>query len=343
MHLRDKISRLVSRSLLDLVVMSKQNNSHRMSKEELRSSFVLPVIISVCIWLIGVVIYTLSPVAFNETVGGILTLILVFFLLWWSRGQPWQMRVTAVLCAIPTFIGLITSITAGRLLYAGVGLGVTLGALVLLRFLQTPFSYRLAYRAYEQADYAQSLRLINKSLEARPNFWESYELRARLRLMRFDFAQAEQDIQHALALKPNSHRLYNTLGQLYMVQTKFVQAQQAYEQAIALEPTAIYFYYAGWASYEARRYETAVEHLMQATQATLPASQFDLWCHFYLGQSLTALNRPEQAQIAYDTMHNFADGLPQIQATLAQQPDYPYLSQLQTELQQLETLLDVAE
>ncbi|MEZ4518896.1 MAG: hypothetical protein R3C44_19440 [Chloroflexota bacterium] len=44
--------------------------------------------------------------------------------------------------------------------------------------LTTPISYRMARRRFFAGDMSMALDLVDKSIAARPDFWESYQLRA---------------------------------------------------------------------------------------------------------------------------------------------------------------------
>ena len=321
----------------------QENNpqsSHRLSRRELRASFLLPVVIAIAIWLLGVAVFVVLPDEFDTAVSLIIAASLIIFLIYWTRHERLALRLNAILLAIPALAGITLGLLYGRSRYTLIGFSITLLLLTLQRFLSTPFSYRMAYSRFLAGDSQQALRLINKSIESRPDFWESYQLRVLLRLLRLDYDQAINDAQQALELQPNAHTVLNTLGQIYLAQMDFEQARDVFQQALALDTdSSTYQYHLGLCCYRLGEYQQAAEALAAATQGTLPIAEYDLWTHYYLGKSLLAVGDEETAAVAFTAMTQFAQALPDLQSQITHQPDYPHMALLHDDLADLEHLL----
>ncbi|MCP3702284.1 MAG: tetratricopeptide repeat protein, partial [Alteromonas sp.] len=303
---------------------TSSSSSERLSKRDLRSSFLLPIGITIAIWLVGLLIFVLAPGRFDTAVSVIITISLIGYLWYTSRQEQTSHRITAVLFAIPALIGITLGLLNGRSSFTLIGVAITIFLLALLRFLNTPISYRIAYRQFLNGNQQQALRLINKSIEAQPEFWESYQLRALIRLARLDFQQAENDVHEALKRKPKADTLYNTLGQIHLANAQFSQAQRAYEQALKLESeaTAVYQYHLGLSHYRQNQYQAAAEQLSLATQGTLPIIEYDLWTHYYLHKSLVDTGDKATAREAKEAMKKFADALPILEEQIQNQPNF---------------------
>ena len=324
--------------------LPKVQSGHSLTKSELRSSLYLPIGIAVGIWVIGLAVATITPADFNTAVSVAIGISLIIFLIYWTRKTPnWRWRVLALAFALPAMGGITNSLVSGRSIPIVVGVGVTILLLILLRFITTPFSYRVAYSRFQQGDIDQAYDLINKSIEARNDFWESFQLRALIHLINMRFQNAEQDVLRGLALNGKAHSLYNTLGQVYLAQKKFRKAAEAYTQAILLAPnTAVYRYYLGLAQFRLGDFQAAAEALSSATQRTLQLIEHDLQTHYYLGRSLVKIKQKDLAKEAFDKLPNFKDGLPLLKEQLENQPSYPHLPQLKEDVADIEKRLATA-
>lgn len=307
------------------------------SRRDLRASLLLPVAIVLAIWVVGLVVYVLTPRDFNTAVALIIGVALLGFLLFWTRSLEPRLRLIANLAALPALAGITAGLITGRSRYAIIGTTFTFLLLILQRMLSTPGSYRAAYRRFQAGDIEGALRFAGKAIEARPDYWRSYQLRALIHLLQRRFALAEQDAGRAIELQPGAHENYNTLGQIYLAEGRFGDARDAYQKAAAIAPDhALYQYYLGFSHYRLKAYRAAAESLAAAIRQTLPAIEYDLLAHYYLGQSLEALGKTEAAQEAYQAMANFKNGLQRLQAQLDGQSDLAYLALLRTDLADLE-------
>jgi tetratricopeptide (TPR) repeat protein len=316
----------------------------RPSSKALRLSLLLPIVIALLIWLIGLIVFAVAPGRFDTAVSLIIGIGLVLFLLYDLRARPEskQNRLIALLLMLPAVFGIAAGLLRGQALYAITGVSASLLLLGVHRALSVPFSYRLARRRLQMGDPDGAFELVNKSLAARPDFWQSYQLRALVLLSRLNFRAAERDARKALDLRPDAHPVYNTLGQLYLAEEKFNEAKDAYSKALELRPaTPLYLYFYGLSAYRLQEYQHAAEALAIAVKGPLPIQSYQLQAYYYLGRSLEQLKRNEEAAEAFNEMTTLQAALPALQEELATQPDFPHLSQLQEDLADLQRRLTV--
>lgn len=322
---------------------SKQEarSAHSLSKKELRASLVLPVVITLIIWGAGLLLYLITPGEFNTAVALFISLALLVFLLYWTRQAEKRLRITAVIIAIPALLGISLGLIRGSVSNTLLGVGLTFLLLFLYRTFNTPISYRVALRHFRAGDLETALDLVDKAILARPDFWESYQLRALIYLTELDFSRAERSAKEAVARKPDAHPVYNTLGQVYLAEAKFSKAQESFAQALALEPgNALYRYHLALCRFRQDDYREAAANFMDAINGSLRFLEYELQAHYYLWRCLIALQETEQAQIVREKMQAFAPGMPLIQEQLTNQPDYPHLPYLQADAADLSQQLN---
>ncbi len=325
---------------------SSKRSGERPSRNELRASVMWPVIISVVIWLGALVIWLIAPGRFDVLVSAIIALGLAIYLIYYVRTQRLTQseQITALVLAIPAILGITTGLFYGSALYAITGVSLTLLLLGARRLFTTPISYRIAKRRFFAGDMSTALELADKSIAARPDFWETYQLRSLIYLSNMRFDLAERDARKALDLRPDAHPAYNTLGQLYLATNRFSEARDAYLKASEMSPkNALYLYHLGLSEYRLANYRGAAEALAGATRANLPYVTYELLAYYYLLVSLEHNNEIEKAEEVEDDLPKFREGLAQIKAELAQQPDFPHLALLKKDVKDLETRLAKSE
>ncbi len=314
----------------------KTGSGHSLSKKELRASLVLPVVITLIIWGAGLLLYLITPGEFNTAVALFISLALFASLLYWTRDAEKRLRMTAVVIAIPALIGISLGMIRGSVSATLSGVALTFLFLFLYRTFNTPISYRVALRRFREGDMETALELVDKAIQARPDFWESYQLRALIFLTELDFSRAERSAKEAVVRKPDAHPVYNTLGQVYLAETKFDKAQESFTQALELEPdNALYRYHLGLCQFRQENYREAAASFMAAINGSLRFLEYELQAHYYLWRCLVSLEEVEQAQTVREKMQNFAPGVPLIQEQLTNQPDYPHLPALQADANDL--------
>jgi tetratricopeptide (TPR) repeat protein len=311
----------------------KRKSARATMGQEMRSSFLLPTALGLAILLIGVVVVMFSPWPFTQTLIVLVAALLLAWLLWSSRAASWGLRLLALLVALPAVAGVSVGLVDGSLAAALLGMGVTLLLLALLRFLQTPLSFRFAYGRFRDGDLEGALELADKAIAARPDFWESYQLRAMIELSLLQLGYAERDARQATALRPDAHPAWNTLGHIYLAEEEFAAAEEAYGRALDAAPGyALYLYHLGLAEFRQGKFRPAAESFAAATQGTLPTAAYDLQARYYLARALEALGEPAAAAQAEAELAKFAFALPELQESLAAQPEYPHLAQMRADL-----------
>ena len=63
----------------------KARSEHSLTKKELRASLILPIVITLIIWGVGLLLYLVTPGEFNTAVAIFISLALLLFLLYWTR------------------------------------------------------------------------------------------------------------------------------------------------------------------------------------------------------------------------------------------------------------------
>lgn len=315
------------------------------SRSELRASIVWPVAISVAIWIAGLLIYIIVPGRFDALVSGLIAVGLAVYLYWYQRSLKLSAgeRVVALLLAVPAILGLAFGVFEGNAVYAITGVSFSLLLLGAQRALTVPISYRLARRNFRRGNYELALDLVDKSIAARPGFWESYQLRALLYLSSMQFPAAERDALKALELRPDAHPVLNTLGQLYLANREYDKAADAYARAVSLSSKhALYYYHYGLALYRLEQVRDAAEPLAAATRLGLPDVGYELQAYYYLGRALEQNGEIEKAEEVFTEMVKFKDGLGLLKESLKDQPDFPELPALRADLRDIEKRLAAA-
>lgn len=309
--------------------------------QELRRTVFLPIALALTILLIGVLIAIFAPWQFMNAILVFIGITLFLYLIWSTRQASWRLRLLAIIIAIPAVIGISFGLVNGRAVDAVIGLMITLFFLVLLRFFQIPASYRLAYRRFRDGDMEEALRLVNKSIDARPDFWESYQLRALIYLADMNFGHAERDAAKALEIKPDAHPVYNSLGHILLAQERFAEAEEAYSQALDLAPGyALYLYHLGLSEFRQEKYQDAAESFAAATQGRLPIVEYELNNAYYLARSLEALGDERRKKVADAQILTHSYGLELLQEQLESQPDYPHLPRMKADLADMEARIN---
>ena len=322
----------------------KRKSVRQNMKQEMRSSMLLPTALGLAILLASAVVVIFSPWPFWITMTIVIGILLFAYLLWSTRGASWGLRILALAIAIPAVAGISYGLANGSTDAALLGVGLTLLLLTLLRFYQTPLSFRMANRRFREGDLDAALEMVDKSIAARPTFWESYQLRAMIFLADMHLTYAERDAKTAIELNPRAHPVYNTLGHIYLAQERFADAEEAYGRALDLAPGyALYLYHLGLSEFRQGKYRDAAESFAAATQGTLPTAEYDLQARYYLARSLEEIGAPEQAALAEAQMANFAFALEPLQEMIAHQPDYPHLEQMRADLDDIAARLDPEE
>lgn len=314
----------------------KPVSPHTLNQKELRASALLPVIIPVGLVLLAGVVWFIVPDDFNTGLAVGISLSLLLFLLYWTRRQPARQRVVALALAVPALVGLGLGMSHGRIAPILLGFGLTGLLLLIHRALSIPISYRFAARRYQAGDLAGALALVEKTIIARPDFWEAYQLKALIFLAQGDFPRAERAAKEAVHVNPQSDAAANTLGQIYLAQAQFGAAKEIYTQTVRQNPDhALHWYHLGLCQYRLGEWADAADSLVGATKRAPHILEYELWQHYYLWRCLNELGREPQAADIQAKMQKFAEGLPLLQEQWAQQPETPHLPLIRADLDDL--------
>jgi tetratricopeptide (TPR) repeat protein len=312
---------------------SPRRSRHSLTRREMTASFVAPTVIFLAIWLIGLVVYVVAPEQFLTAVSLLIALGLFLFLLYYTRRARWSTQITAVILAVPALVGITISLTSGDTIPLIIGVALTLALLAGQRFLETPITYRQAVRAFAEGDIDLALEMANRAIALRPDFSESFQLRAIIHLADGELIPALQDAQMAVAQEPEQPTAHNVLGQIYLAQGKYQAAATAFDTALAFDlDNPLYLYYFGLCQYRLANYQTAAEALHTAVNRNLPRDDFILLALYYLGRSLSKLNRNEEAEERFSQMSHFSESLAELQAQYDHLPSYPHLEQMKLDL-----------
>jgi len=320
---------------------SQRKSRQQIVRSQMRTSLLLPIALGLAILLGGVVVAMIAPLSFMNSIAAFIVVVLLIYLIWSTRKAGWRLRVLAIIVAIPAILGIAYGLVNGSIVEPLIGIGVTVGFLALLRFFSTPVSYRVASRRFNEGDLEAALDLINRSIEARPDFWESYQLRALIYLAMLSFSHAEKDAKTAIELNPKAHPVYNTLGLIYLAQERFAEAEDVYGRALDLAPGyALYLYHLGLSEYRQGKYADAVDSFIAATYGTLPLMAYDLQNAYYMTRSLEEMGNEEGAQTAVEQMEKYGDALPSLKRQVTNLPDYPHVSQIRADVVDMEQRLN---
>lgn len=324
--------------------MTQQSRSNQQKaarrRQEMRASLLLPIGITFVVWLAGLVAYLLLPDQFYAVVSLLVGLGMLIFLFIWTRQATPRVRRMAIVLAVPALVGIALGMVYGSASYTLLGVGLSILLLILQRVIDTPISFRFAAREFQNGRIEAALDLVNRSINARPDFWQSYQLRAMIYLTKLDFLRAKKDALAAIERNPKAHPALNTLGQIYLAEEQFAEAAEVYGHALELAPDyALYHYHFGLAQYRLGQYDEAADSLASATQGAMPIIEYDLQNYYYLGRSLEALGETDLAAEAYGEMARFAAGLWPLRRQLDNQPDFPHLAQMRADLADLDRRL----
>jgi len=312
---------------------SSRRSRHSLTRRELTASFVVPTVLFLAIWVAGILVYVIAPERFLTAVSLLIALGLFLFLIYYTRHARFFTRLAAILLAVPALVGITISLTSGNTPPLAIGVSLTILLLVIQRFLETPLSYRRAYRAFVQGDYDLALELAGRAIALRPDFGESFQLRALIHMANGNLARAHQDAQMAIAQSPEQPPAHSVLGQVHLAQGEYEAAAVTFDQALAYDPdNAIYHYYYGLCHYRLGHYQLAAEALHTAVHRGLPRRDFELLALFYLACNLEQLGRTADAEERFNQMVYFKDSLADLQVQYDHLPNYHHLAQMKLDL-----------
>ena len=238
-----------------------------------------------------------------------------------------------LLFILPLAAGLIAYFATQNLLVTALGFIAGYLLMEYLRFVVLPPYLHRAVRLYQGGSLEEALALTDRSLEKRPERWETHYLRSLIFFALSRLPDAIASARRAVAINPKSDASQARLGQALVADGHLEEGRRALEQAVALRPRdAGYRFHLGAALYQLGAYGEAIPHLALAAERGSGNPQLDLLASYYLARSLEQRGGTDEATAAYERMRRHANALPGLQQDLSQAPDYPALAALRRDV-----------
>lgn len=237
------------------------------------------------------------------------------------------------LFALPLGLGLFAFFATRNLLYTALGFIAGYFLMEGLRFLVLPPHLHRAVRLFQAGSLEEALDLTDRSLQRRPDRWETHYLRSLIFFALSRLPDAVASARRAVSINPKSDASHARLGQALAAEGHLEEARAALERAVALRPRDPgYHYHLGAVLYQLHENEQAIPHLAIAVERGLESPQLALLASYYLGRSLEQQGGVAEAEAAYERMRKHADALPTLQQDLSNAPDYPALAALRRDV-----------
>ena len=220
---------------------------------------------------------------------------------------------------------------------------LVLGVLILLiieKYVMPPF-YRASAQRLRAGNVNEALELINRSIEACPNFYPSYALRSYLYLCKKQLAEAKEDAELVIRLEPDNWYGYRTFGQWFLFQGRYAEAIEPFSEALRLAPKeSVNHCTLGATYYRLKDFEKAVECLQRAVSIKSSKS-CALSSHYYLGCSFAELGQEEKAIDVFDEMRKkYSKGLKAWENDYGPLPDdYPAIEAGKKDIEEVKEML----
>lgn len=230
---------------------------------------------------------------------------------------------------LPLGLGLLAFFTTRNLLYTALGFVAGYFLMEGLRFLVLPPHLHRAVRLFQGGAMEEALDLTDRSLQKRPDRWETHYLRSLIFFALSRLPDAVASARRAVSINPKSDASHARLGQALAAEGHLQEARGALERAVTLRPRdPSYRYHLGAVLYQLREYGPAIPNLGIAVERGLDSPQLSLLASYYLGRALEQQGGAVEAEAAYERMRKHADALPALQTDLANAPEYPGLAAL---------------
>ena len=95
----------------------------------------------------------------------------------------------------------------------------------------------IAVNALAREDYPTALELLDKMVEAAPDFAEGWNKRATVLYLMGEIERSHADVEKVLELEPRHFGALSGLGLLYIAQGEEEKALDAFRRALAVNPT----------------------------------------------------------------------------------------------------------
>jgi Tfp pilus assembly protein PilF len=127
--------------------------------------------------------------------------------------------------------------------------------------------YKMASGYFENHQIYPAIRSLNKALEMDPDMAQAHFLLGFIYSGRREYTKAIQHYKSALEIKPNYFTAKNNLGSVYLSMERWEDAQEIFQSLVEepMYPTPEMAHNnVGWALYNQREYEKALEHFKMA-------------------------------------------------------------------------------
>jgi tetratricopeptide (TPR) repeat protein len=119
---------------------------------------------------------------------------------------------------------------------------------------------------FQEKNYAQAMRCVNRILEKRPDNFEATFLAGLIQQSKGELSDAQRRFERAVGLKKDSSAAHATLGSLLANVGNKKQALKHLSTALKLKPSPSVHYLLGAVYYNSGQSKRAIQHLKQATE-----------------------------------------------------------------------------
>jgi len=229
-----------------------------------------------------------------------------------ERGR-WVTILTPSVIAI--FIALLIAPQYSSVLIGG-SLGWIVAALFLTRS-RMPMEYRQAIKHLRKYEYADTIKVMDRVINAEQNEPNHYRFRAEVYRVWGKLGPAVRDYQKMIQLAPDSPVAYNGLAEVHLQRGEFASALEAARQANQLAPDDwVTFYNLGMIEDRLKLSDAVVEHLQKALALNVKDTRHRVLIHFYLVRAYSRLGHMEAAREQVQAMQRLAAGLEEWQTIL---------------------------
>ena len=238
-----------------------------------------------------------------------------------------------LLYAIPLGLAFVTFLLSSDILFTAGAFLAGLGILYLIRGRFLPPHVDRAARLFRSGRLQEALVAANAAIEARPESWEGYYLRA---LTYYDLNQlddAAADARRAIELKPEEATTHAILCQVYYWQNRYDEAQLSFAKAAELNKRdPMNHYWLGATLFQQGEYGRAIPRLELSAGLKMPNQQLELLTYYYLGTALEAEGHVEDAQFPFKKMAKLDKVFAALEQDVRRAPESPGLPRLRQDV-----------
>lgn len=205
--------------------------------------------------------------------------------------------------------------------YGAILIGAALGWIVAGLFLtrsRMPMEYREAIKHLRKYEYAETVKVMDRVINAEQNEPNHYRFRAEVYRVWGKLGHAVRDYQKMIQLAPDSPVAFNGLAEVYLQRGEFTPALEAARKANELSPDDwVTFYNLGMIEDRLELSPAVIEHLQKALALKVKDTRHRVLIHFYLARAYSRQNQVDSAQEQVQAMKRLSAGLEEWQTILA--------------------------